>query len=129
MPGSFIAFLQRESKPMAEKTVFKKIIDREIPAKIVYEDDFCMAFEDIAPQAPVHVVVIPKKEVVSLDDLAEEDRDLAGHLLLAIGKVAAQLGLADGYRVVTNCGRQAGQEVMHLHLHVLAGRKFGWPPG
>jgi histidine triad (HIT) family protein len=114
---------------MAEKTVFKKIIDREIAAKIVYEDELCLAFEDIAPQAPVHLVLIPKQEVVSLDDLSEEDRDLAGHLLLAIGRIAAQLGLSAGYRVVTNCGRQAGQEVMHLHLHLLAGRDFGWPPG
>ena len=114
---------------MAEKTIFKKIIDGEIPATIVYEDDLCLAFEDINPQAPTHVVVIPKKEVVSVDDLGEEDELMAGHLLVAIRKIAAKLGLAAGYRVVTNCGPAAGQEVMHLHFHLLAGRKFSWPPG
>lgn len=114
---------------MAEKTVFKKIIDREIPAKIVYEDDLCLAFEDINPQAPTHLVVIPKQEIVSLDDLRDEDEALAGHLLIAIRKMAAQLDLSDGYRVVTNCGPAAGQEVMHLHFHVLAGRRLSWPPG
>ena len=114
---------------MTEKTVFQKIIDREIPAKIVYEDDLCLAFEDIQPQAPVHVILIPKREVVSIDDLSEADRNLAGHLLLAVGTIAAKLGLSDGYRLVTNCGRSAGQEVMHLHFHLLGGRGFTWPPG
>ncbi|HYW79539.1 MAG TPA: histidine triad nucleotide-binding protein [Thermoguttaceae bacterium] len=110
-------------------TIFKKIIDREIPASIVYEDDLCLAFEDINPQAPTHLVIIPKKEVVSIDDLGDEDELLAGHMLIAIRKIAARLGLSDGYRVVTNCGPAAGQEVMHLHFHLLAGRKFSWPPG
>ena len=114
---------------MAEKTVFKKIIDREIPAKIVYEDDLCLAFEDINPQAPTHLIVIPKKEISSVDDLTEEDGALVGHLFAAIRKIAAELGLSGGYRVVTNCGRDAGQEVMHLHFHVLAGRRLTWPPG
>lgn len=114
---------------MPGKTIFKKILDREIPAKIVYEDDECLAFEDINPQAPTHVVVIPKKEIISLDDLDEADERLVGHLLVAIKSIAAGLGLSDGYRVVTNCGRAAGQEVMHLHFHVLGGRGFGWPPG
>ncbi|MEE8452374.1 MAG: histidine triad nucleotide-binding protein [Thermoguttaceae bacterium] len=114
---------------MAEKTIFKKIIDREIPATIVYEDDLCLAFEDINPQAPIHVIVIPKKEVVSVDDLGDEDELMAGHLLIAIRKIATKLGLSAGYRVVTNCGPAAGQEVMHLHFHLLAGRKFSWPPG
>ena len=114
---------------MAEKSIFKKIIDREIPAKIVYEDDRCLAFEDINPQAPTHVVVIPKQEIASVDDVTEQDEDLVGHLFLAIKKIAAQLGLTSGYRVVTNCGPDAGQEVMHLHFHLLAGRKLGWPPG
>ena len=114
---------------MAEKTVFKKIIDREIPAKIVYEDDLCLAFEDINPQAPTHLVVIPKQEIVSVDDLRDEDEALAGHLLIAIRRMAAELDLSDGYRVVTNCGPAAGQEVMHLHFHVLAGRRLSWPPG
>jgi histidine triad (HIT) family protein len=114
---------------MAAPTIFKKIIDRQIPAKIVYEDELCLAFEDINPCAPIHLIVIPKKEIVSVDDLSDEDEQVAGHLLVAMRKIAAQLGITDGYRVVTNCGRNAGQEVMHLHFHMLAGRKFGWPPG
>ena len=114
---------------MSEPTIFKKIIDRDIPAKIVYEDEQCLAFEDINPRAPVHLIVIPKKEIVSIDDLTEEDKQLAGHLLVAMRKIASQLGITDGYRVVTNCGRNAGQEVMHLHFHMLAGRKMSWPPG
>jgi histidine triad (HIT) family protein len=114
---------------MAEKTIFKKIIDREIPAKIVYEDDLCLAFEDIDPKAPTHVLVIPKQEIASVDDVTEQDENLVGHLFLAIKKIAAELGITGGYRVVTNCGPDAGQEVMHLHFHLLAGRKLTWPPG
>ncbi len=114
---------------MSEKTVFKKIIDREIPADIVYEDDYCLAFRDINPQAPVHLIVIPKKEIVNVDDMGDEDVEILGRIFLAIKKIAAQEGLEKGYRVVTNNGRDAGQEVMHLHFHVLAGRGFGWPPG
>ena len=114
---------------MAEKTIFKRIIDKEIPADIVYEDDLCLAFSDINPQAPTHVVVIPKKEIVSVDEIAEEDEPLVGHLFVVIRKIAAELGLAAGYRVVTNCGADAGQEVMHLHFHLLAGRRLSWPPG
>jgi len=114
---------------MAQKTVFKKIIDREIPAKIVYEDDLCLAFEDIHPQAPTHLIVIPKREIPSVDGVAEGDAALVGHLFVAIRKIAAKMGLSGGYRVVANCGRDAGQEVMHLHFHLLAGRKLTWPPG
>ena len=114
---------------MAEKTIFGKIIDREIPAKIVYEDDLCLAFEDINPQAPVHLIVIPKKEIASVDEIADADASLVGHLFVVMGKIAAELGLTDGYRIVTNCGRDAGQEVMHLHFHLLAGRRLNWPPG
>jgi len=114
---------------MAEKTIFKKIIDGEIPAEIVYEDDLCIAFKDINPAAPTHLIVIPKKEIATVNDVAEADEALVGHLFLAMGKIAAQLGLDGGYRVVTNCGRDAGQEVMHLHFHMLGGRQFGWPPG
>ena len=114
---------------MAEKTIFKRIIDREIPAKIVYEDEHCLAFEDIHPAAPTHLIVIPKKEIASVDDVRPEDEALVGHLFVAMRAIAAKLGLTGGYRVVTNCGRDAGQEVMHLHFHMLAGRKFGWPPG
>ncbi len=114
---------------MGEKTVFKKIIDREIPAKIVYEDEHCLVFEDIHPAAPTHLVVIPKREIASVDEVTEADETMMGHLFTVIRGIAAQRGLKDGYRVVTNCGRDAGQEVMHLHFHLLAGRRFGWPPG
>ncbi|MGD0901196.1 MAG: histidine triad nucleotide-binding protein [Thermoguttaceae bacterium] len=111
------------------KTIFSRIIDREIPAKIVYEDDLCLAFEDIHPQAPVHLIVIPKKEIASIDDVGEEDAAVVGHLFAAMRQIAAKLGLSNGYRVVTNCGRDAGQEVMHLHFHMMGGRGFSWPPG
>jgi histidine triad (HIT) family protein len=114
---------------MAEKTIFQRIIDREIPAKIVHEDDRCLAFEDINPQAPTHLIVIPKKAIPSVDEISEEDEALVGHLFVAMRQIAARLGLDRGYRVVTNCGRDAGQEVMHLHFHMLGGRGFGWPPG
>ncbi len=114
---------------MAEKNVFRRIIDREIQAAIVYEDDLCLAFRDIHPQAPTHVVVIPKKEIPTLNEVTPEDGPVVGHLFAVMPKIAAQLGLVDGYRVVTNCGRDAGQEVMHLHFHLLGGRGFRWPPG
>lgn len=114
---------------MPEKTIFKRIIDREIPADIVYEDDRCLAFRDIHPGAPVHVIVIPKKEIPAVDNISEEDEALVGHLFIAMAKIAAQLGLTNGYRVTVNCGPDAGQEVMHLHFHLMGGRKFGWPPG
>jgi histidine triad (HIT) family protein len=115
---------------MSEKTIFKKIIDREIPADIVYEDDWCLAFRDIQAQAPTHVLVIPKKEVANVAALEEEDLELAGRLLLAAGKVARQLQVDEsGYRIVANIGRDGGQSVDHLHLHVLAGRSLAWPPG
>ncbi len=114
---------------MAEKTVFKKIIDGEIAADIVYQDEHCLAFRDIDPQAPTHVLVIPRKEIPSLDALTSEDHALAGHLLLVISRLARQLNLTDGYRVVCNCGREGGQLVPHLHLHLLGGRPLSWPPG
>jgi len=111
------------------KSIFKKIIDREIPARIVYEDDLCLAFEDVHPQAPSHLIVIPKKEIPTLDDVSAEDEKIVGHLFSVMASIAAKMGLSGGYRVVTNCGPDAGQEVMHLHFHMLAGRKFTWPPG
>ena len=114
---------------MGEKTIFKKIIDREIPAKIIYEDDLCLAFEDINPQAPTHVIVIPKQEIASVDDVTDQDEDVVGHLFTAMKKIATQLELTSGYRVVTNCGSDAGQEVMHIHFHLMGGRKLRWPPG
>ena len=111
------------------KTIFKRIIDGEIPAKIVHDDEQCLAFHDVSPQAPVHVLVIPKKEIKSLADLAAEDGPLMGHLLLVIQKVAKELSLDGGYRVVVNCGADGGQSVDHLHFHILGGRQLGWPPG
>lgn len=114
---------------MAAKTLFKKIIDREIPADIVYEDDLCLAFRDVNPQAPTHVLVIPKQEVASLADATASDAALLGHLLDAARQLAEQLGLDDGYRVVINCGANGGQSVDHLHLHLLGGRPLKWPPG
>jgi histidine triad (HIT) family protein len=114
---------------MSEKTVFKRIVDGEIPAKIVYEDDVCLAFHDIAPQAPTHVIVIPKKEIPSIGDIDREDAPLIGHLLVVIRDLARQLQLERGYRVVVNCGEHAGQSVDHLHFHLLGGRPMSWPPG
>lgn len=114
---------------MSEKTIFQRIIDREVPADIVYEDEHCLAFRDVQPQAPVHVLVVPKKRIAALDDLTDEDRLLAGHLVVAVAKVAQQLGLNDGYRMVVNCGRDAGQAVDHIHFHLLGGRPLSWPPG
>lgn len=113
----------------ASKTIFKRIIDKEIPARIVYEDDLSIAFWDVNPQAPTHILVIPKQEIRSTAELQESDAALAGHLLLIARKVAADLGLANGYRIVINCGADGGQSVDHLHLHILAGRPLGWPPG
>lgn len=110
-------------------TIFTKIINREIPADIVYEDDFCLAFRDVNPQAPVHVLLIPRKPVVSLDDFTDEDAELAGHLLLKVPEVAKQLNLQNGYRTVINTGEEGGQSVFHLHIHILAGRSLAWPPG
>jgi histidine triad (HIT) family protein len=110
-------------------TIFQKIIDREIPAEIVYEDDLCLAFRDVRPQAPVHLLVIPKKEIPSVDEITAADESLVGHLFVVMAKLSAQLRLTGGYRVVANCGRDAGQEVMHLHFHLLAGRPLHWPPG
>lgn len=115
---------------MSDKTIFKKIIDGEIKADVVYEDDLCLAFHDISAQAPTHVLVIPKKEVVNVAALADEDQALAGHLLLAVGKVARILDVEEsGYRIVANCGADGGQSVNHLHFHLLAGRALSWPPG
>ena len=110
-------------------TIFAKVINREIPAQIVYEDEHCLAFRDINPQAPTHVLVIPKKEIPRLVDAQDADQALLGHLLLAVGKIARQLGVQEAYRVVVNNGAEAGQSVFHLHLHLLAGRPFHWPPG
>lgn len=111
-------------------TIFKKIIDKEIPAKVVFEDDLCLAFHDVNPQAPTHVLVIPKKEIRSLNEASNEDKALLGHLLFVCPTIARQMGIAeDGYRVVVNTNGDGGQTVFHLHLHILAGRALTWPPG
>lgn len=111
-------------------TIFGKIIRKEIPAKVVHEDEHCLAFHDVSPQAPVHVLVIPKKPIESIEQLTSEDASLLGHLWLTIQQVARQLNLAnDGYRVVVNCGKDGGQSVDHLHFHILGGRSLKWPPG
>jgi len=110
-------------------TIFSKIIAREIPAKIIYEDDLCLAFHDVNPQAPTHVLLIPKKEIPRLVDAAPEDAALLGHLMLTANKIARQLGVGDAFRLAVNNGADAGQSVFHLHLHILAGRAFKWPPG
>lgn len=112
-----------------EKTIFARIIDREIPAQIIYEDDQSLAFHDIKPQAPVHVLVIPKKPIVSLAEAADEDGPLLGHLLIVLKKLAVELGLENGYRTVLNTGNDGGQEVPHLHFHLLGKRSLKWPPG
>ncbi|ELS33460.1 MULTISPECIES: histidine triad nucleotide-binding protein [Pseudanabaena] len=110
------------------ETIFSKIIKREIPATILYEDDLALAFRDVNPQAPVHFLVIPKKPIIKLSEATSEDESLLGHLLLVASKVAAQEGLT-GFRLVTNNGAEAGQTVFHLHIHVLGGRSLDWPPG
>lgn len=110
-------------------TIFSKVLRREIPADIVYEDEMCLAFRDINPQAPTHVLLIPKKEIDQLSNAEDADQALLGHLMLAAAKVARQLGVADAFRLVVNNGAAAGQSVFHLHLHILAGRKLRWPPG
>ncbi|MBI3836924.1 MAG: histidine triad nucleotide-binding protein [Planctomycetia bacterium] len=114
---------------MAQKTVFKRIIDGDIPARIIYQDDLCLAFHDVAPQAPTHVIVIPKREIPSLDEVSDDDAALVGHLVVVVRKLAGQLQLDGGYRVVVNCGPDAGQSVDHLHFHLLGGRPMSWPPG
>ncbi len=114
---------------MAEKTIFQRIIDKEIPAKIIYEDDRCLAFHDVAPQAPTHVLVIPKRPITSVAALADDDAGLVGHIWIVIRNLARELKLENGYRVVANCGRDGGQSVDHLHFHILGGRQLIWPPG
>ena len=111
------------------ETIFSKIIHREIPADIVYEDDLALAFRDITPQAPVHILVIPKKPIPQLSAAESEDHALMGHLLLTAKRVAEQAGLENGYRLVINNGTDGGQTVSHLHLHILGGRHMQWPPG
>ncbi|XP_015925957.1 adenosine 5'-monophosphoramidase HINT1 [Parasteatoda tepidariorum] len=110
-------------------TIFGKIIRGEIPCKFVYEDDKCVAFNDINAQAPVHILVVPRKPIIQLSAAEEEDESLIGHLLLVAKKVAKEQGLANGFRIVINDGRDGGQSVYHLHVHILGGRPLLWPPG
>lgn len=110
-------------------TVFARIIRGEIPARIIHDDDSCLAFHDVAPQAPVHVLVIPKRPIPALDSVRDDDAALLGHLVVVATQLARSLGLDAGYRLVVNCGRDGGQSVDHLHVHLLGGRAMGWPPG
>lgn len=114
---------------MSKDTIFSKIIRKEIPADIVYEDDICLAFRDITPQAPTHILIIPKKPIPTLSAAKAEDKALLGQLLLTAKDIAQQQQLGNGYRVVINTDQDGGQTVFHLHLHLLGGRQLKWPPG
>ena len=114
---------------MSAKTLFQRIADGEIPAKLVHADERCVAFHDIAPQAPVHVLVVPRKPIPRVGQAADVDEALLGHLLLTAAKVARDLNLANGFRLVINHGRDGGESVPHLHVHLLGGRALAWPPG
>ncbi|CAI5438490.1 unnamed protein product [Caenorhabditis angaria] len=122
-----IAAIQKDVQ--ANDTIFGKIIRKEIPAKIIFEDEEVLAFHDVSPQAPVHFLVIPKRRIDMLENAVDSDSALLGKLMLTASKVAAQLNLADGYRVVVNNGKDGAQSVFHIHLHVLGGRQLQWPPG
>ncbi len=112
------------------ETIFTKIINKQIPAKIIFEDNDVLAFHDISPQAPTHLLIIPKKPIPTLNDVTENDQMLLGKLLLTASMLAKKLGLSEnGYRVVMNCNQDGGQAVYHIHLHLLGGRKLNWPPG
>ena len=113
---------------MTEETIFSRIIKGEIPCDKVYSDNSCIAFRDIQPQAPVHILVIPRKPIISLREADQEDKELLGHLLLMSAKIAKQEGLKN-WRTVINSGSEAGQTVFHLHIHIIGGRKLNWPPG
>ncbi|MCH2272086.1 MAG: histidine triad nucleotide-binding protein [SAR86 cluster bacterium] len=111
------------------ETIFQKIIDKELPADIVYEDESCLAFKDINPVAPIHILIIPKKRIEKISDSNTEDKELLGHLFLVAGNIARDLGIEDAFRLVVNNGAGAQQTVFHLHVHLIAGREFNWPPG
>ena len=114
---------------MTEKTIFQKIFDGEIPSNMVYEDELCGAFHDISPQAPTHILVVPRKLIPAISQMEEDDRALVGHLFHVARKVAEEQGLGDGFRLVINDGVNGQQTVPHLHIHILGGRKMTWPPG
>jgi histidine triad (HIT) family protein len=111
------------------KTLFQKIADREIPAKLIHEDAVCVAFHDISPQAPTHVLVVPRKPIARVGEAAAEDQAALGHLLLVAAQLSRQLNLAKGFRIVINNGPDGGESVPHLHVHLLGGRALSWPPG
>ena len=110
-------------------TLFEKIINKEIPADIIYEDEISIVIKDISPQAPTHLLIIPKKVIAKLSDASKDDKDILGHLMLLAGRIAEELGLDETFRLVVNNGAAAGQSVFHLHLHLLSGRPLNWPPG
>ena len=113
-----------------DETIFDKIISKEIPSDIVYEDSEVLAFRDIAPQAPTHILIIPKKNIPTVNDLEKGDADIIGKLVLIASKIAKQENISeDGYRLVFNCNDHGGQSVFHIHLHLIGGRKLNWPPG
>lgn len=120
---------QAAKNPASTATVFSKIIDKSLPARIIYEDEKCLAFHDVTPQAPIHALIIPKKPIPQLSKATEEDSALLGHLLNTVRVVGEKLKLDDGYRVVINNGVNGSQTVYHLHIHILGGRQMGWPPG
>ena len=111
------------------ETIFSKIINREIPADIVFEDELCLAFNDVNPQAPTHILIIPKKPISKIMDAADDDLNILGHLLLKARDIAKELNVDKAFRIIINNGEGAGQTVFHLHVHLLAGRPFKWPPG
>lgn len=121
--------LQKMEHFMAEETIFSKIIRREIPSDIVHEDEHCLAFRDVNPQAPMHILVIPKQPIARLVDAKTTDKELLGHLMTVASQIATQEGYGDAFRLVINNGEKVGQTVFHLHLHILGGRGFSWPPG
>ena len=113
-----------------EKTIFDKIIEKEIPSEIIFEDDSYLAFNDINPQAPIHVLIIPKKQIPTINDIKEDDSQIIGEMVLIAKNIAKELSIAeDGYRLVFNCNGNGGQTVNHIHLHLIGGRKLIWPPG
>ena len=115
---------------MNEKTIFEKIIDKDIRSNIIFEDDSVIAIEDISPVAPIHILIIPKKKIITINDVLEEDESLIGHMIITAKDIAKELGInKNGYRLVFNTNEDGGQSVYHIHLHLLGGRKMDWPPG
>ncbi|XP_053555606.1 uncharacterized HIT-like protein Synpcc7942_1390 [Bombina bombina] len=123
------AAAERIKAPQLAPTIFTRIIEKSLPADIIYEDDKCLAFRDVNPQAPIHFLVIPKFQIPGISHVKPSDKELLGHLLVTASHLAKQEGLTEGYRLVINDGKQGAQSVYHLHLHVIGGRQMGWPPG